>query len=79
MKSYTFVPKSTWLKLALYVFSTRLVKQGSTGRDLSIQTPLATEIVGPPVAVLSARTSVMTLEETALSSVIEEACSKERI
>ena len=46
VRNYTFVRKSTWLKAALYVFSMRFMKERSTRRDLSIQTPLAAEIVG---------------------------------
>ena len=71
--------KSTWLKAALYEVSKRFLKDCSTVRDLSIHTPFAAEIIGPPVAVLSARTLVTIWEDTALSSSVEEACSKERI
>jgi len=67
------VRKSTWLKAALYEFSKRSLKEGSTERVFSIQTPFAANIVGPPLGVLSARMVVTILEKTALSSSVEEA------
>lgn len=78
-KIFTLLRKSTRLKAALYEFSIISLKEGSTGTDFSLQTPFAAAIVGPPLGVLSARTVVTILEETVLSSSVEEACSKERI